>query len=401
MRICLISPFYDPWPASLLEVTGRYRHVEALSAALARRNHDVVVVQTFHQDRIENRNSVEFRYARTPQRSAARLAGGRFGVDFLMRSNLKHMIEVAMDAHPDAVHMFGLPLLEPLFEVGSWCAATGRPLTVSYHGGAPRWEPWLRGLQRRILQRCRAVFFTSVTHARPWLTAALLREEQVVTCMEVSSSFAPADRDQARTRTKMRGNPVFAWNARLHPIKDPLTVLRGFSLIRERWQDARLYMIYYTSEMEWQIRHAISSDPALTDAVELRGTIAPQGVEDFLNSADFLVQGSLQEVAGYSVLEAMSCGVIPIVTDIPSFRAMTAEGSCGILFPIGDYRSMAEQTLACDLRNLATLSQKVRDRFVHFLSYDAIARIYETALMPKTGSDHGAAASTFAPIGVR
>jgi glycosyltransferase involved in cell wall biosynthesis len=383
MRICLVNPFYDPWPASQLEVTGRYRHVEALSAALARRNHEVVVVQPFHQDRTENRNSVEIKYVRTPQRSPPRLAGGRLGVDFFMRSNLKRMMEAAMDARPDAVHMFGLPLLQPLYEIGSWCAATGRPLTTSYHGGTPRWEPWLRGLQRRILQRCQAVFFTSVTHARPWLTAALLHENQVVTCMEVSSSFALADREQARTRTKMRGNPVFAWNARLHPIKDPLTVLRGFSLIRRNWQEARLYMIYYTSEMVRQIRDAISSDPHLAGAVELRGTIAPQAVEDFLNSADFLVQGSLREVAGYSVLEAMSCGVIPIVTDIPSFRAMTADGAFGILFPIGDYRSMAEQTLAYDLRNLSVLSQSVRDRFVQVLSYDAMARTYEAVFMSK------------------
>lgn len=383
MRICLVNPYYDRRPASLLEVTGRYRHVEALSAALARRNHEVIVVQPFHDERVEHRNAVEYRYARTPRRSAPRLAGGLLGVDFLVRSNLKRMMEVAKDARPDAVHMFGLPLLQPLLELGAWCEATGRPLTASFHGGTPRREPWLKGLQHQILKRCSAAFFTTLTHARPWLGPALLREDQIVPCMEVSSSFAPADREQARARTKMRGNPVFAWNARLQARKDPLTVLRGFSLIRRTWREARLHMIYYTNELERPIREMIGSDPHLIGAVELRGAITPPAVEEFLNSADFLVQGSLREVAGYSVLEAMSCGVIPVVTDIPSFRAMTADGAFGVLFPIGDHRSMAEQTLAYDLRNLATLSQNVRDRFVQVLGYDAMARTYEDVFKAK------------------
>jgi glycosyltransferase involved in cell wall biosynthesis len=280
--------------------------------------------------------------------------------------------------------MFGVTLLQPLREIGRWCSRTGRPLAVSYHGGAPRREPWLRGVERRALQRCRAAFFTSTAQARPWLAGRLLREEQVVPCMEVSSSFSPADRQAARARTNMHGNPVFVWNARLHPIKDPLTALKGFALIRLRWPDARLYMIYLTSEMQAGVVSAIAADPALKDSVEMRGTIPPNAVEDFLNSADFLVQSSVREFSSYSVLEAMSCGVIPVVTDIPAFRAMTDDGSCGILFPVGDYKSLAERTLACDLRNVPALSQKVRDRFVNVLSYDAIARTYEAALMTRT-----------------
>jgi glycosyltransferase involved in cell wall biosynthesis len=392
MRICIFSPYYDAFPASLLEVTGRYRHVEAISPALARRNHEVVVVQGFHEDRIEHRNGVEFRYVRTPQRSPSRLAGGRFGIDFLLRANLRRMMGTVSDIQPDAVHMIGLTLLQPLFEVGRWCSKSGLPLTASYHGGAPRPEPWLRGLERRMLQRCQGAFFTTLAHARPWLEKGLLREEQIFPCMEVSSTFTPADRQEARARTGMTGHPVFAWNARLHPVKDPLTALKGFALIRESWPAARLYMIYYSTEMQAEIVKAIAETPSLKDAVEMRGTIEPKAVEDFLNSADFLVQTSVREIAGYSVLEAMACGVIPVITDIPSFRAMTDHGSCGVVFPIGDYRSMAEQTLACDLGNLAALSQKVRDRFMRALSYDAMAAVYESALRPGTAHTRDAVA---------
>jgi glycosyltransferase involved in cell wall biosynthesis len=139
-------------------------------------------------------------------------------------------------------------------------------------------------------------------------------------------------------------------------------------------------MIYYTSEMKAQVLEAIASDPNLDGAVELRGTIPPPAVEDFLNSADFLIQCSLQEVAGYSVLEAISCGVIPVVTDIPSFRAMTDGGRFGVLFPAGDDRLLAERTLALAPGEIASRAGKLREFFEQSLSYDSIAKIYEGAL---------------------
>ena len=381
MRICIVNPFYDEVPSSALEVTGRYRHVESLASALSRRGHEVVVVQAFHESRIETRNAVEFRYTRTPQRSPTDLAGGFLGLGLLARGNVRRLTEAVIDVRPDAVHMNGLTLIQPLAEIGAWCFKTARPLTVSFHGGRPRRAPWLRPLQRNILKRCRGVFFTTRTHARPWLTDKLLREEQVIPCMEVSSNFAPADRVKTRARTGMQGRPVFAWNARLHAIKDPLTALRGFSLIRRHWPDARLYMIYYSTEMRAEIETEIANDPHLSGAVDMRGTISPAAVEDFLNSSDFLIQTSVQEVAGYSVLEAVSCGVIPVITDIPSFRAIADDGHRGILFPVGDHQSMAEHTLRFDLATLETQSHDVYAFFRKALSYDAIARTYEATLM--------------------
>ena len=41
---------------------------------------------------------------------------------------------------------------------------------------------------------------------------------------------------------------------------------------------------------------------------------------------------------------------------------------------------MADQTLRIDLANVPALSRRVREFFVQSLSYDAIARTYETAL---------------------
>jgi glycosyltransferase involved in cell wall biosynthesis len=381
VRICIINPYYDAASETILEVTGRYRHVEALSSALSRRGHQVTVIQSFQDDRTECRSGVQFRYVQTPQRSAFHLSGGPLGIDLLFPSNLKGIISALAQFEPYAVHMNGLTLLQPLASIAAWCGKRNRPLTVSHHGGIPRRAPWLRSTHRRALSSCRGVFFTTEAHAEPWISAGVLRREKVVTCMEVSSTFAPADRSSARARTGMHGAPVFVWNALLHKGKDPLTALRGFSLIRRQWGEARLYMIYVSNEMQSEVQQAIAANPLLRDAVELRGRIPPDAVETFLNSADFIIQSSRSEVAGYSVLEAMACGVIPVVSDIPSFRAMTDGGRYGVLFPIGRHELIAERVLALDPGNLSAVSRDVRAYFVQALSYDAIAEIYERTMV--------------------
>ena len=376
MRICIINPFYDDVPETVLEVTGRYRHVEALSAALARRGHDVAVVQAFYEERLERRNGVEFHYARVPQRSVARLRGGLLGADLVMRGNVRPLIEAAADVRPDVVHMNGVTLLQPLAELADWCARADRPLTATFHGGKPLRTPWLKKLQRRVLKRCDGVFFTTAAHAEAWTSSGLLRPDQVIPCMEVSSTFAPGDRAAARARTGMTGHPVFAWNARLNKRKDPVTALKGFDLIRRRWPDAKLHMIYVSNEWEALVRQTIA-ELKLGDSIEMRGLIPTGAVEDFLNSADFLIQTSRYEVASFAVLEAMACGAIPVLTDIPPFHAMTDGGRIGVLFPVEDYQLMAQRTLEIDLADIPALSRTVRQFFEQSLSYDAMAAIYE------------------------
>ena len=70
----------------------------------------------------------------------------------------------------------------------------------------------------------------------------------------------------------------------------------------------------------------------------------------------------------------MACGVIPVVTDIPSFRALTSSGTFGVLFPEGDDRSLAEQTLAISRADIPNRRLAICQHFERALSFPALAR---------------------------
>ena len=173
MRVCIINPYYDAAPETPLEVTGRYRHVEGLANALARRGHEITVIQTLDKDKTETCNDVRFRYVRTPWLSAYSLSGGSFGIGLLFQGRFDGLVQALLETRPDAVHVNGITLLTPLDAVSKWCSQNAVPITVSHHGGTPGRLPWLRAALRLVLGNCRA-FFTTESHAKSWIQSGVL-----------------------------------------------------------------------------------------------------------------------------------------------------------------------------------------------------------------------------------
>jgi L-malate glycosyltransferase len=64
-----------------------------------------------------------------------------------------------------------------------------------------------------------------------------------------------------------------------------------------------------------------------------------------LSCADIYVSSSLSDGASNSLFEAMSCELVPVVTDIPANRCWVVDGENGFLCKQQDYRSFAEKIL--------------------------------------------------------
>jgi glycosyltransferase involved in cell wall biosynthesis len=211
--------------------------------------------------------------------------------------------------------------------------------------------------------------------ADPFVNAGILSKSKasITQLMEVSTHFQKQNKQQAQQQTNMHGNPIFLWTGRLHPLKDPLTALRGFAQIWQAQPTAHLYLHYLTAELLPDLQTFIATIPNLQNHVHFRGRAPHDQMEAIYNSADFFLQASHREYSGYAVLEAMACGTIPVVTDIPAFNWMCDGGNAGILFPPNNPHTLAQKLLNLTPSQQTQLAHRTHTRFHQHFSYTAMA----------------------------
>lgn len=81
--------------------------------------------------------------------------------------------------------------------------------------------------------------------------------------------------------------------------------------------------------------------PAARAGLSFAGGVSQTQLITALRSATFYVSASLSDGASVSLLEAMACGLFPIVSDIPANREWITDGENGLLFPPGDHLALA------------------------------------------------------------
>ena len=275
--------------------------------------------------------------------------------------------------NPDVVHIFGL-LPADILQIADICSKYTTILSASFHGGQPSKEPSSFMLQKRALKKLSAILFNAPERTKIWQDAGLIDPlTKIGICPETSSYFRLKERKHVRHRTKLVGEPVCVATSRLHPIKDPMTLLKGFDQILKLKPNARLYWVYQTEEMLADINEILQESSNLRDAVQLCGSLEFKEMEDFFNSADFFIQSSLQEYGGNSLVEAMACGAIPVVTNIPSFQYLTGNDRFGTLFEKGDSEGLARVILNLSVDKYAEYAKCIREHFDEYLSFNMIA----------------------------
>jgi glycosyltransferase involved in cell wall biosynthesis len=383
MRLAFVLPFFDarsvgPDPAAYL---ARVAAARDLPRALAARGHTVDVVHLYPFDHDLEEGGVRHHFV-APGRlagaaaAAARVAGAPADARVVPAWRV---VRAVRRLQPDVVHFLGTVLHLNLAVLAASLGAEGPPVFVHHHGGEPA-RHWLaRRLQRFGFSRAARVCFTTPEQAATYAEAGLLPDgrRRVVEIVETSSRFSVMPREAARAATGMTGAPVFLWAGRLDPIKDPFTALRGFARIAEAWPGARLYLHYLTDALLPDLQAWVAARPHLHGRVHFSGRVPHERMEAICNSADFLLQASVREHSGCAVLDAMACGAIPVLSDIPSFRVITAHGAAGVLFPVGDDAVLARQVLAMGPEEIATRRAAVRARFDAVLSFPALARQLE------------------------
>jgi len=229
-------------------------------------------------------------------------------------------------------------------------------------------------LQKMADKFINAYFFASRMTAVEWVDKGNISSlKKVHEIMEVSSAFNPIDKIIARSKTKVSAGPVYLWAGRLNENKDPLTVVNAFLKFAAIHPGVTLYMIYQTSELLNEVKKRIAANKSSKDSIVLVGKVPHPEMLYWFNSADFLISGSHYEGSGTVVCEAMSCGCVPVVTDIPSFRTITADGNCGLLYEAGNENELLSTLVQTMQMDILEKREKALEYFKNQLSFKSIA----------------------------
>lgn len=350
-----IPEFHQP-DAWLHRIEGHKETLEKLSA-----DNEVISIEQISYEGIYHFKGVEYHFKR-----------------FLYKHKLARFFPFQQHSYmrqlrPDVVIVHGLHFAIHIIQLRlklGWKVK----IIAQHHAERPGKgiRKWIQWMASHCID---AYMFTAHEMGMEWVRGGNIRyPAKIREVMEASSIFYPEDRARARAKTQVSGETVFLWVGRLDNNKDPLTAVKAFLRFLKFSPGARLYMIYRTAELQPAIEALLDAEPAYRQAVIPVGSIPHRELQHWFNSADFVIAASYYEGSGVAMCEAMSCGCIPLLTDILSFRMMTGYGYCGRLYPPGDVEALLGLLLQTLNMDLEEERKKTLEQFNAHLSHEAIAR---------------------------
>jgi glycosyltransferase involved in cell wall biosynthesis len=389
MKIIDVSYVYDDTLQTEEELLRQHYTTVGWAEALHRKGVEIIVLKRFSKDASFQKNGV--RYYFFNDHYPGNIKAWQISLQFLRK---------IVSFKPDIVHLhnFSLSIHTLLLRrmLGKKTA-----IIIQHHGG-----PYPGGFKKSIHDRLNNIadgfFFTTVEQGKQWFRNKRFHPK-IYPVMEGATFFnyetrdagkniAYTDRTIAITITKLSGQPVFLWVGRLDANKDPLTVLKGFETILKNYPEAALFMIFSGNQLLHEVKTKIAGSEVLKNRVHLLGNIPHEKMEKYYESADYFVLGSHYEGSGYALSEALKCGCIPVVTDIPSFRMMTKNGELGALWEPGNKDSFFEGIIRAMKKPLKANGEACIEFYNQNLSFDAIAeqalKQYRKIAATRTGKNN-------------
>jgi glycosyltransferase involved in cell wall biosynthesis len=370
MRIVDVSYVYDEALATEEELLEQHYTTVGWAEALAKKGAEVIVLKRFFKTSSFKKNNVQYFFVKDSYNKSIR----SWQLPFRLFRKIASL-------QPDIVHLHHLSLSMQTFTLRSFLNKKTAIVVQHHGGGTPKGKK--KAIHDQFNSIADSFFFTTIEQGKEWFPNKKVHNK-ILPVMEgctffnynsrlEEKDFFYHNRNETRKITTINGDPVFLWVGRLDENKDPLTILDGFEEIFQKFPAARLYMIYSDDKLIVDVRNKIDNSDILKPRVRLLGKIAHHEIQNYYNSADFFVLGSHYEGSGYALSEALRCGCVPIVTDIPSFRMMTENGQLGALWEPGNKNSFIQAAISASDKSLREEAERCIDFFNKDLSFDAIA----------------------------
>jgi glycosyltransferase involved in cell wall biosynthesis len=176
------------------------------------------------------------------------------------------------------------------------------------------------------------------------------------------SQFNPCGKKINTIKEKFGSKKIIISTRNLEPIYDVECLIKAFSYVIKQNNNVIL-LICGGGSLENNLKR-LANNLGMDKYIHFLGNISYERMPDYLRSADIYVSTSLSDGTSISLLEAMACGVFPIVTDIPGNRPWVTYGKNGFLFEKGDYDKLSELILKSIsredmIKNAAKINQEI------------------------------------------
>jgi len=145
---------------------------------------------------------------------------------------------------------------------------------------------------------------------------------------------------QPREKRFSEGLRLICTRALRSAVYDIPTLLRALAEVRRRGVDASLTLAA-TGKLQKDFE-ALADKLGISESVVCLGGYAQQDLPAIFARHDVYVSASLWDGASLSLMEAMACGIFPVVSDISANREWLTDGMDGLLFRVGDYIQLAD-----------------------------------------------------------
>ena len=195
------------------------------------------------------------------------------------------------------------------------------------------------------------------------------RHDRAAFCARVGANVAP-------------GDIVVGAAARLDPVKDLATLVRGFAAAREGHPELKL--IIAGEGPERPALEALAEELGVRGAVTLAGWL--DDMEEFYSALDINTLSSLSETFPYALTEGAAYRLPTVASAVGGIPRLIEDGKTGFLFAPGDWEKLGARLaqLASDPGLRERLGAAVHERAARELSVEATCReqraVYEEIL---------------------
>jgi|GEM_PF-151912 len=141
------------------------------------------------------------------------------------------------------------------------------------------------------------------------------------------------------------------------PVKGPEVLVRAIPHILENAPDAHFVMVGDGPERDRC--EELARLQGIQDSISFVGHVPYQDLPSYYGLADLFVMPSLNEPMGLALMQALSCGVPVVASEVGGIPEIVRHGRNGLLVPPGDERALAEAII--EILSDDALGRRLRD----------------------------------------